>query len=95
MPLDQTNWRTGATGFDETTTLLIRARSFLERAWCRDAIARDTDGNWLVDPRSAEAVACCAIGALEATGVECFDPSLIPAIRRLEVAMRTALMTAR
>src|SRR5215469_6888651 len=88
MPLDQTNWPR-ITPLDETTTLLIRAPNFIQRRWCRDAIARDANGNQLVDARSAEAVAWCSIGALEATGVECFDPSFVPAIRRLEVAMRT------
>jgi hypothetical protein len=88
MPLDQTNWP-HTTPLDETTLLLVRARNFIQRGWCRDAIARDADGHQLVDARSAEAVAWCSIGALEATGVECFDPSFIPAIRRLEVAMRT------
>jgi hypothetical protein len=88
MPLDQANWP-HTTPLDETTLLLIRVRNFIQRGWCRDAIARDADGNQLVDARSAEAVEWCSIGALEATGVECFDPSFIPAIRRLEVAMRT------
>ena len=88
MPLDQTNWP-HIPPLDETTLLLIRARNFIQRGWCRDAIARDADGNQLVDARSAEAVAWCSIGALEATGAECFDPSFIPALRRLEVAMRT------
>jgi hypothetical protein len=67
----------------------MRARNFIQRGWCRDAIARDAHGNQLVDARSTEAVAWCSIGAIEATGVEPFDPSFIPAIRRLEVAMST------
>ena len=56
MPLDQTNWP-HITPLDETTLLLIRARKFIQRGWCRDAIARDADGNQLVDARSAGAVA--------------------------------------
>ena len=56
------------TPLDETTTLLIRARNFIQRGWCRAAIARDADGNHLMDARSADAVAWCSIGALEATG---------------------------
>ena len=88
MPLDQTNWP-HTIPLDEATMLLIRARTFIQRGWCRDAIARDADGNQLGDARSDDAVAWCSVGALEATGVECSDPSYIPAIRRLEVAMRT------
>ena len=89
MPLDQATWPHATTTLDETTTLLIRARKFIQRGWCRDAIARDANGNHLVDARSTEAVAWCSVGALEATGVDFFDPSFIPAIRRLQVAMRT------
>lgn len=61
MPLDNAN-------VDETTRLLIEARGFIERGWCKGAQARDREGN-LADPKSNEAVAWCLYGALVAAGV--------------------------
>jgi hypothetical protein len=44
MPLDSTNW--AEIEIDEPTALLIRAREFIERGWCRYFLrkksARDT-----------------------------------------------------
>jgi len=48
---------------DDATELLIRARSLLERGWCRDKAAVDQNG---VEVRatSLRAIAWCALGAL-------------------------------
>jgi hypothetical protein len=62
MPIDDTNF---ALSINETTALLIRARSFLKRGWCRNALALDRKGND-VDPTDHRAVAWCAVGALVA-----------------------------
>jgi hypothetical protein len=67
MPLDSANWP--AVEVDETTALLIRARGYLERGWCRDAVARDAEGNNLVYARSDKAAAWCMFGALRAAGM--------------------------
>jgi hypothetical protein len=53
---------------DETTALLIRARAFIERGWCRET-AQDANGD-LVQARSERAVRWCAVGALMAAGVD-------------------------
>jgi hypothetical protein len=66
MPLDDTN--TSLTEADETTALLIRARGFIERGWCRET-AQDANGD-LIQARSDRAVAWCAVGALMAAGVD-------------------------
>jgi hypothetical protein len=66
---------------DETTALLIRARGFLVRGWCRGALAIDDDGK-IVDPKSERAVAWCADGALVAAGLGP-DRRSHPAMRRL------------
>jgi hypothetical protein len=50
------------------TALLIRARSFLERGWCREAAAVDMDG-CEVDPTDPNAISWCAYGALMAAGI--------------------------
>jgi hypothetical protein len=87
-----TNW-SPETEADETTALLIRARGFLERGWCRFDFAYDAAGQ-SVHPKSRHAVAWCVNGALIAAGV----PSWLdnpdsrsyddhPAVRRLEAAM--------
>jgi hypothetical protein len=52
----------------EGTELLIRARSLLERGWCRGAAAVDVNGVE-VHPASKQAVAWCALGALDAAGI--------------------------
>jgi hypothetical protein len=53
---------------DETTALLIRARGFIERGWCRKAFACDIEKNRVLAD-SFCAVSWCAEGALIATGV--------------------------
>ena len=83
MPLDNT-YSLVPNEVDETTSLLIRARGFLERGWCRGWMAaHDVDGN-RVDPQSDRAVAWCAYGALVAAGMprdgECWKQ---PAMCRL------------
>jgi hypothetical protein len=50
---------------DPTTALLVRARSLLERGWCRKVLARNADGN-RVEPTSIRAVAWCMYGAVDA-----------------------------
>lgn len=84
MPLDDMKW-SPATGADETTALLIRARSFLEHGWCRYMWAMDADGH-PVDPTTTDAVAWCAEGALNAAGMsEAMTDH--PALNRLRAAM--------
>lgn len=65
---------------DETTALLIRARGFIERGWCRLAYAKDANGN-AVDPKSGAAVAWCMHGALEAAKTS--DDAWFRAVDRL------------
>jgi hypothetical protein len=86
MPLDDTNWRTApeTTETDPTTALLIRARGFIERGWCRDADARDAANN-LVAPTNKRAVAWCAMGALAAANIN--GRLITPAIDRLKAAI--------
>lgn len=86
MPLDVTNWSPDTEVIDETTELLIRAREFIERGWCRGALARDTTGI-AVNPISNRAVAWCPNGALVAAGVSRETYLIDAAIRRLTDAM--------
>jgi hypothetical protein len=88
MPLDDSNFPQ-TVEVNETTALLIRARGFIERGWCRGSLALDATGN-AVDPTSERAVAWCANGALVALGVpwspgDAFEHH--PAVRRLTVAI--------
>jgi hypothetical protein len=85
MPLDDTNWSQPVEVIDETTTLLIRARSFLERGWCRDTLARDAWGNE-VSACGDRAAKWCINGALLAAG---FRGAYVshPAVARLEAAI--------
>ena len=53
---------------DETTALLIRARGFIARGWCRTANAQDAKG-FVVSVHSEHAVAWCMAGALMAAGM--------------------------
>jgi hypothetical protein len=53
---------------DEVTALLIRARGYLERGWCRWAMAMGAYG-YTTHPESDVAVAWCAYGALRAAGL--------------------------
>ena len=53
---------------DETTALLIRARGFLERGWCKGTMAQTALGEH-VEPRSSAAVRWCSWGALLAAGM--------------------------
>jgi hypothetical protein len=71
---------------DETTSLLIRARGFIERGWCRRAEARDSTGR-IVDPTSEQAVAWCVLGALHAAGISGSDYWNHPAIHRVVEAI--------
>jgi len=52
---------------NEATDLLIRARGFIERGWCRDTYARDANGN-PVDPCDKCAVSWSLTGAIRAAG---------------------------
>jgi len=64
------------TQVDETTALLIRARGFIERGWCRCQQAVDANGS-STSPTSEDAVAWCASGALIAAGASSvFDPAV-------------------
>jgi hypothetical protein len=89
MQLDDTNW-SPATEINAATEMLVRARSFIERGWCRDTLARDASGH-PVDPTARDAVAWCANGALVAAGLSrCGSLAFYrdhPAIRWLEAAI--------
>jgi hypothetical protein len=86
MPLDNTSWSPDAQ-VDETTALLVRARGFLERGWCRNTFALDTAGND-VSPESSQAVMWCANGALRAAGLPWDDTYRAhPAILRLKAVI--------
>lgn len=50
-----------------TTELLIRAKGFVERGWCRDHIALNANGD-CTPALSPDAVAWCMSGALTAAG---------------------------
>jgi hypothetical protein len=71
---------------DPTTALLIRARGFIERGWCRYVRARDAAGN-PVEPTSEQAVAWCAGGALIAAGSPDDERYRRAEFRRLEDAI--------
>ncbi len=73
MPFDNAN-------IDETTRILIDARRFIERGWCRAAQGRAADGN-IVQPRDERATQWCAYGALLAAGMNDSDDA--PALGRL------------
>src|SRR5437588_6745340 len=89
MPLDDTHWPT-TTKIDATTELLIRARGFIGRGWCRYMLAMDAAGH-PVDPTTTDAVAWCANGALVAAGLPDGRNRAFyldhPAIRRLEAVI--------
>ena len=74
---------------DETTALLIRARSFVARGWCRYRQAEDSNGDRCY-PFDDRAVAWCAYGALLAAGLQRFNPPYAwhehPAIVRFHAA---------
>lgn len=84
MPLDNTKWSPD-TEADETTALLVRARAFIERGWCRYMLAMDADGH-SVDPTTTAAVAWCGEGALNAAGMSKVLTDH-PALSRLRAAM--------
>jgi hypothetical protein len=63
MPLDDTNWPDETVEIDATTEVLIRARSFIERGWCRRTAARNLLG-YPVEATSKWAVSWCMGGAL-------------------------------
>jgi hypothetical protein len=73
---------------DAATELLIRARSLLERGWCRDMAAVDENGVE-VHPTSPRAIAWCHIGALDAAGIPYLyhEHGPHPAYRRLKDAI--------
>ena len=77
---------------DETTALLIRARGFVERGWCRIPLAVDSDGNDVI-PTNERAVAWCMYGALYAAGFSespgyfSTPENRLPAVRRLRAAI--------
>ncbi len=74
---------------DEATELLIRARSFIERGWCRDKAAVDVNG-LEVHATSKRAIAWCTLGALDAAGIPYLyhrEHGCHPAYWRLKVAI--------
>jgi hypothetical protein len=71
---------------EEATELLIRARGFIERGWCRFAFAQDAAGNE-VSPLDVQAVAWCAWGALFAAGLPETHRTRHPAFHRLRAAI--------
>lgn len=75
---------------DEATDLLIRARSFIERGWCQNAVALD-DNHRPCGVTDERAVAWCAHGALVASGVEP-GAKTHPAMIRLCAAMGDSII---
>lgn len=71
---------------DPTTALLIRARGFIERSWCRKWFAGDANG-WGVTPVSEQAIAWCMTGALMAAQQQTADGCVNDAIERLRSAV--------
>jgi hypothetical protein len=71
MPLDTTN-RPETEITDEATALLIRARGFVERGWCRGVPARNFL-EWPVTPGSKWATRWCAGSALLAARMTASD----------------------
>src|ERR1700722_7637156 len=63
MPLDNTSWSPD-TQVDETTALLVRARGFLERGWCKGYFAYDGHGDQIA-ARDERAVSWCMVGAIQ------------------------------
>ena len=63
MPLDSTDW--AEIKVDEPTAILIRARDFIERGWCRYFYVKDRLG--IPVPATCRwAVSWCAVGAIQA-----------------------------
>jgi len=74
---------------DSATELLIRARSLLQRGWCRDTGVVDENGVEF-HPTSDRAIAWCALGALDAAGLPYIhhrQRGPHPAYQRLKVAI--------
>ena len=92
MPLDDTNWSPD-TVIDETTELLVRARTFVARGWCRGTEARNLLG-FSVSPYSRHAVAWCASGAVQAAQAAASDLDCRRAYLRLIAAMDDELIAA-
>lgn len=73
---------------DADAALLVRAKGFLQKGWCRNAQGRRADGCY-VDPESDEAVSWCAYGALVRAGMKNDSlPKDAPALRHLMTAIR-------
>jgi hypothetical protein len=70
---------------DQTTALLIRARSFVERGWCRGTFAANSEG-WSVEPTDEDAVRWCARAAVDAAAGQIVGGDH-PAFRRLAAAI--------
>lgn len=76
---------------DETTALLIRARGFIERGWCKGIHA--CDGCDIgVDPSSDHAAAWSMVGALLVAGIETPLLDTHPAVKRLYSVVGQALI---
>src|SRR5712691_10169496 len=71
MPFDNTN-------LDDATRLLLDARSYIERGWCRGFIALAGDGS-PVDATDKRAAQWCLYGALLAAGMRAVrnDPAIV------------------
>jgi hypothetical protein len=75
------------------TELLIRARAFVSRGWCRGTEASNLLG-FPVSPYSRHAVAWCASGALEAAQLWASDLEYRNAYLRLLAATGDELVSA-
>jgi hypothetical protein len=84
MPLDSTDW--AEIEVDEVTTLLIRARGFIERGWCRYFYAKGRFGI-PVSPTCRWAVSWCAVGAIRAAASNATTREVHEACARLAGAM--------
>jgi hypothetical protein len=84
MPLDSTDW--AEIEVDEPTALLIRARGFIERGWCRKSYARSRLGI-PVSTTCQWAVSWCAVGAIKAATSTATNREVQKAYARLRGAM--------
>lgn len=69
---------------DNVLQVLIKARGHIERGWCKNALARTSNGR-KIDPYHADAAKWCAIGAVIATTGTDSNPAVY---RRLTAAAK-------
>jgi hypothetical protein len=90
MPLDSTNW--AEIEVDEATAILIRAREFIGRGWCRYFHAKNRLGI-PVPAMCRWAASWCAVGAIQAATSYGTTPEVQEAYARLRNVMGSADIT--